>query len=74
MPTKTFCPFRNFGSKNLANCEAGYCGFERSANRLTHQHTFYFHLKEYEFRFNYRGEDIYKMVLKMPWEYPLSQS
>ena len=27
------------------------------------KHTFYFHLKECEFRFNHRNEDIYKLVL-----------
>ena len=29
------------------------------------KHTFYFHLKESEFRFNYRHKDIYKLILKM---------
>ncbi|MEW6714666.1 MAG: IS1595 family transposase, partial [Nitrospirota bacterium] len=27
--------------------------------------TFYFHLKECEFRFNYRDDDIHKLVLNM---------
>ena len=36
------------------------------------KHTFYFHLKECEFRFNHRQEDIYKFVLKMLREFPLS--
>jgi transposase-like protein len=36
------------------------------------KHTFYFHLKECEFRFNNRREDIYKLVLKMLRELPLS--
>ena len=35
------------------------------------KHTFYFHLKECEFRFNHRHEDLYKMVLKMCRENPL---
>jgi transposase-like protein len=35
------------------------------------KHTFYFHLKECEFRFNHRREDISKMVLKMLREKPL---
>ena len=35
------------------------------------KHTFYFHLKECEFRFNHRNEDIYKLVLKMLRENPL---
>ena len=34
--------------------------------------TFYFHLKECEFRFNHRGEDLYKIILKMCREKPLS--
>ena len=34
--------------------------------------TFYLHLKECEFRFNYRGQNIYKLVLKMLRENPLS--
>ncbi|HIX41044.1 MAG TPA: IS1595 family transposase, partial [Candidatus Desulfovibrio intestinigallinarum] len=33
---------------------------------------FYFHLKECEFRFNHRQENIYLLVLKMLREYPLS--
>lgn len=36
------------------------------------KHSFYFHLKECEFRFNHRHEDIYKMLLKMLREKPLS--
>lgn len=32
--------------------------------RGLHKHTFYFHLKECEFRFNHRHEDIYKSSLK----------
>ena len=40
--------------------------------RGLHQHTFYFHLKECEFRFNHRREDIYKLVLKMLRNFPLS--
>ena len=33
--------------------------------------TFYLHLKECEFRFNYRDKDLYKMLLKMFRKYPL---
>lgn len=36
------------------------------------KHTFYFYLKECEFRFNHRNEDIYKLLLKMLRENPLS--
>ncbi len=35
------------------------------------KHTFYFHLKEYEFRFNHRQDDIDKLVLKMLRDEPL---
>lgn len=35
------------------------------------KHTFYFHLKECEFRFNHRGEDLYKLVLRLCREFPL---
>ena len=35
------------------------------------KHTFYFHLKECEFRFNHRGEDLYKLVLTMCRKTPL---
>jgi transposase-like protein len=34
--------------------------------------TFYFHLKECEFRFNYRNQNIYKLVLGMLRKNPLS--
>lgn len=36
------------------------------------KHTFYFHLRGCEFLFNRRSEDIYKLVLKMLKEKPLS--
>jgi transposase-like protein len=36
------------------------------------KHTFYFHLKECEFRFNHKREAIYSMVLKMLREKPIS--
>lgn len=46
----------------------GFWGFAKS--RLAkfkgmNQYTFYFHLKECEFRFNYRDDDIHKLVLNM---------
>ena len=36
------------------------------------KHTFYFHLKECEFRFNHRDDDIYKLVLRLLRDNPLS--
>jgi len=35
------------------------------------KHTFYFHLKECEFRFNHRCQDLPKLVLKMCRDFPL---
>lgn len=42
--------------------------------RGLYKHTFYFHLKECEFRFNHRQEEIYKPVLKMLRDHPLCSS
>ncbi len=39
--------------------------------RGLHRHTFCFHLKECEFRFNHRQEEICRLVLKMPGDKPL---
>ena len=39
--------------------------------RGIHKHSFYFHLKECEFRFNNRGQDLYKIILKLLREKPL---
>jgi len=36
-----------------------------------HPTTFYYHLKECEFRYNYRNEDMYKLVLKIIRNHPL---
>ena len=46
----------------------GFLGFAKS--RLTrfrgmNKHTFYLHLKECEFRFNHRQEDLYPIILKI---------
>lgn len=38
------------------------------------KNTFYLHLKECEFRFNYRKEDMYKMILKSMRKNPLKLS
>ena len=35
------------------------------------KHTFYLHLKECEFRFNYRHDSIYRILLKLCMEKPL---
>lgn len=54
-----------------------FWGFAK--NRLTrfrglHRHTLYHHLKECEFRFNFRDRDLYRMLLALLREYPLSSS
>lgn len=39
-----------------------------------HKHTFYLHLKECEFRYNHRDQDIYRTLLKMIKQRPLNLS
>ena len=65
---------------NLSNRKCHINGIESfwafAKSRLTKFHgisdsTFYLHLKECEFRFNYRDTDQYKMLLKMLRKYPL---
>jgi len=46
----------------------GFWGFAKSRlNRFRgmNQHTFYLHLKECEFRFNHRKQDLYHLILKL---------
>jgi len=50
----------------------GYAKTRLVRFRGLQKHTFYFHLKECEFRFNHRGEDLYQLVLKILRETPLS--
>mgnify|MGYP001618831121 CR=1 FL=1 len=38
------------------------------------RHTFYLHLKEWEFRFNHRRDNLYRVLLKLLRKYPLSAS
>ena len=42
--------------------------------RGMHSHAFLFHLKECEFRFNHRRQNLYKALLKLCRENPLSKS
>ena len=42
----------------------GYAKTRLSKHRGIHKKSFYFHLKESEFRFNYRHENIYKILLE----------
>jgi len=53
----------------------GFWGFAKS--RLTrfrglNKHTFYLHLKECEFRFNHRKDDLYPIILKLCRDQPLN--
>jgi len=55
----------------------GFWGLAK--NRLTkfkgiHKHTFYLHLKECEFRYNYRNQNTYKFLLLLLKKYPLKLS
>ena len=49
----------------------GYAKTRLARFRGLHKHMFYFHLKECEFRFNHRHEDIYTILLKMIRKNPL---
>ena len=60
--------------KTHINGIEGFWGFAKS--RLTrfrgmNKATFYLHLKECEFRFNYRDQDMYRMILKIIRKNPL---
>jgi transposase len=68
------------GKNEFANGRRHINGIESfwsyAKRRLTKFHgvpksTFYLHLKECEFRFNYRNQNIYKNILKMVRENPL---
>ncbi len=71
------------GNNEFANAHSHINGIESfwafAKTRLVrfrglHKHTFYFHLKECEFRFNHRQENIYKLVLRMLRDEPLCSS
>lgn len=50
----------------------GYAKTRLSRFRGMHPHTFYLHLKECEFRFNHRRQDLYKAMLTLCRKHPLS--
>ena len=55
----------------------GFWGFSKSRLskfRGMNKKTFYLHLKECEFRFNHRREDIYKLLLKIVRDYQVKLS
>jgi transposase-like protein len=49
----------------------GYAKTRLSKHRGIHKNAFYFHLKESEFRFNYRHENIYQILLEIFRNKPL---
>ncbi len=73
--------FRVHHSNNEIVCGARHInGIESFWNYTRHRlvqfngvpkHTFYLHLKETEFRFNHRHDDLYKILLRMLRENPL---
>ena len=42
----------------------GLCKVRLAKFRRVHKHTFYLHIKEYEFRYSYRNKNIYLFLLK----------
>lgn len=61
--------------RNHMNGIEGFWGFAKS--RLTRfrgmsKHTFYLHLKECEFRFNHRRQDLYPLLLRLCRKQPLN--
>ncbi len=50
----------------------GYAKARLARFRGMHPHTFYFHLKECEFRFNHRGRNLYHVLLTLCRKHPLS--
>jgi transposase-like protein len=61
--------------KTHINGIEGFWGFAKSRlNRFRgmNKHTFYLHLKECEFRFNYRKQDLYHLILKLCRNKPLN--
>lgn len=70
----------NHGNDEFANSHSHINGIESfwsyAKRRLTkfngvHKHTFYLHLKETQFRFNHRNNNLYKVLLKKLKEDPL---
>ncbi len=50
----------------------GYAKTRLARFRGINPHTFLFHLKECEFRYNHRGQDLYKVLLLLCRNHPLS--
>ncbi len=61
--------------KNHINGIENFWGLAKvrlSKFRGMHKNTFYLHLKECEFRFNHRNEDLYRLILSMLRRNPLN--
>ena len=60
-------------TNHINGIEAFWSSAKRRLSRFNgiHHHTFYLHLKECEFRFNHREQDLYQVLLKMLREHPL---
>ena len=52
----------------------GLCKVRLAKFRGVHKHTFYLHIKECEFRYNYRNQNIYLILLKELRKFPLKVS
>ena len=64
-------------SDSLINAIENFWGLAKTRLckfRGIHKSTFYFHLKECEFRFNHKNETIYKLLLKILRDRPLKVS
>lgn len=57
---------------NGIECFWGYSKTRLARFRGMHPNTFYFHLKECEFRFNHRRDNLYKVLLAVCRKHPLS--
>ncbi len=65
----------HFRRKFVVDGIEGFWGFARTRLvrfRGMRPETFNLHLKECEFTFNYRGQDIYQLILKILRERPLN--
>ena len=62
------------GHKHINGIENfwGLCKVRLSKFRGVHKHTFYLHIKECEFRYNYRNQNIYLILLKELRKRPLN--
>ena len=60
-------------SNHINGIEAFWSSAKRRLLKFNgvHHHLFYLHLKECEFRFNHRNQDLYAVLLRLFREYPL---